>query len=499
MYVPAYSLPLVEIAAFVKSKLPKVDIRIISMPMDYGLPLSREGRDKIYQELLEDISEMKPRGIGISCTAVSQAEEVINLCNLIKIHDPDIFIFLGGYFPTLYYEEILARTSAVDLIVMGDGELPALRIIELLEDGENPRKEHIPRLVWKEDGQIRITNRGERFDLNMKACPDLSLLAHPRAYDIALYSFSRGCSFACNFCMESYIRPSRREVPANIVQRDLTALSRQSQARTLLISDALFQSFHLLPFLRSLDFQVIFETRCDVLTPSIFSEVTDVCAALAIGFESASYNTLRRMNKVRDRSHYERYMTSALAIFKEAARREIPVMFFVIAGYPGDTEDDLEETLRFARDISQHSGPGGHVFKIGECQVYPKTRLHDFARSLPDVVFDDDGVFGQNVVRQPSRNLKFETVLSYMKEIFGLSNQTPRLQETLLTLMPFFRLPVVALRDESIPARYYRSSDRDIFVVHGGNLSSVKSLIPELSQKYRHLMAEQRKTRNLNI
>jgi hypothetical protein len=192
-------------------------------------------------------------------------------------------------------------------------------------------------------------------------------------------------------------------------------------------------------------------------------------------------------------------MTSALAIFKEAARREIPVMFFVIAGYPGDTEDDLEETLRFARDISQHSGPGGHVFKIGECQVYPKTRLHDFARSLPDVVFDDDGVFGQNVVRQPSRNLKFETVLSYMKEIFGLSNQTPRLQETLLTLMPFFRLPVVALRDESIPARYYRSSDRDIFVVHGGNLSSVKSLIPELSQKYRHLMAEQRKTRNLNI
>ena len=101
MYVPAYPLSLIEVAAFVKSRLPRVDIRIISMPMDYGLPLSKEGRDVIYRELLEDVSEMKPHGIGISCTAISQAEEVIHVCELIKARDPDIFIFLGGYFPTL--------------------------------------------------------------------------------------------------------------------------------------------------------------------------------------------------------------------------------------------------------------------------------------------------------------------------------------------------------------------------------------------------------------
>jgi radical SAM superfamily enzyme YgiQ (UPF0313 family) len=499
MYVPAYPLSLIEVAAFVKSRLPRVDIRIISMPMDYGLPLSKEGRDVIYRELLEDVSEMKPHGIGISCTAISQAEEVIHVCELIKARDPDIFIFLGGYFPTLYYEEIFSRTGAVDLIVAGEGEVPALRIIELLENGEDPRRHDIPRLVWTEERQLRITGKGEGFDLNMKTCLDLSLLRHPRAYDSIPYAFSRGCSYRCNFCMESYIRSTRKEVPISIVEKDLTNLSRQSNARTLLVSDALFQSFHLLPLLRSIGFQVIFETRCDVLSPSVFSESADVCAAFALGFESASYSTLKRMNKVKNRAHYGHYLTNALDIFKEAAKREIPIMVFMVAGYPGDTEDDLRESLLFAREISKHSGPGGHVFKIGECHVYPKTRLYDLARSLPDVVFDDDGVFGQNVVRRPSKDLAFETVLTYMREIFSLSNQTPRLQKTLLTIMPFFRLPVEALKDESIPGKCYRNGNRDILSVHKESLSLFKALIPELTRKYRHLMSEQRKTRSLDF
>ena len=499
MYVPAYPLPLIEIGAFAKTRLPEVDIRIISIPMDYGLPLSRAGRDAIYRELLEDISEMKPRGIGISCTAISQAEEAIHVCDLIKACDPHIFLFLGGYFPTLYYKEIFSRTEAVDLIVTGEGEVPALQIMELLENGEDPRQDHIPRLVWKEDGQIRITREGERFDLNMKACLDLSLLKYPRAYDIMLYAFSRGCAYGCNFCMERYIRPSRKEVPIDILEKDLPNLLRQNNARTLLVSDALFQSFDLFPLLRSLGIKVVFETRCDVLTPSTFAEIADVCAALAIGFESASYSTLKRMNKARDRSQYEYYMANTLAIFKEAAKREIPIMIFMIAGYPGDTEEDLRETLLFAREVSKHSGPGGHVFKIGECHVYPRTRLYDITRSLPDVVFDDDGVFGQNVVRRPSKDLAFETVLAYMREVFRLSNQTPTLQKTLLTIMPFFRLPVTALKDESIPERCYRNGNRDILSVHRESLSSFKALIPELTRKYRHLMSEQRKTRSFDF
>jgi pyruvate-formate lyase-activating enzyme len=499
VYVPAYPLPVMEIGSFVKSNMPEAEIGIISMPVDYGLPLAQEGKEHIYQELLREISETKPKGIGISCTAIAQAEEVIHLCELIKKHDPGLFIFLGGYFPTVYYYEIFSRTSAIDLIVIGEGEVAALKIIGLLEKGKDPKKENIPGLAWKKDGKIHLTKKGSRFALNKKALLNIGLLRHPRAYDILPYAFSRGCPYRCNFCMEESIRPTRKEVPGEVVREDLISLSHATNSHTLLVSDALFKSFDLFPFLRSLGLKVNFETRADVLDPSIIPQIADVCGMIALGFESASYDTLRRMNKVKDRAHYGKYISNTITIFKEAAKNEIPIMIFMIAGYPGDRERDLEESLLFATELAKNSGPGGHVFKIGECRVYPKTKIYRLASSLPDVIFDDDGVFGDNIVRQASKGLNFEVVLSYMGEIFSLSNITPKLQATTLNMMPFFRLPAHALKDDMIPDTCYSGSDRGIFNVQAESLSTFKGLVPRLKEKYEKWMSRQRSARNLTF
>jgi len=400
---------------------------------------------------------------------------------------------------TLYYEEVFSRTPAVDLIVIGEGEVPALQIVKLLEEGKDPKSENIPNLAWKKDGHIHLTRKGMRFDLEKKALLNLELLKYPKAYDVLPYAFSRGCPYHCNFCMEEFIRPIRKEVPPEIIRNDLSNLSQQSNAHTLMVSDALFKSFNLFPYLRSLGMKVNFETRCDVMDPSIIPHIADVCGVLALGFESASYDTLRRMNKVRDRSHYEKYISNTIAIFNEAVRNEIPIMVFFIAGYPGDTKKNLEESLVFAEELSKNSGPGGHVFKIGECRVYPKTKIHDLALSSPDVVFDDDGVFGQNVVRKPSKDLDFETILANMSDIFNLSNITPKLQTTLLNMMPFFRLPAHALNDDMIPDVCFTDSDRGIFNVQGKSLSAFRELMPALTQKYKEGMSGQRSTRTLPL
>jgi hypothetical protein len=499
MYVPAYPLPLMEIASFVKSNLPEVEIGIISMPVDYGIPLTQEGKGQVYQQLLKDLSKTKPKGIGISCTAIAQAEEVINLCEFVKEYDPNIFVFLGGYFPTIYCEDILMKTSAVDLIVIGEGEEPTLKIIELLEMGKDPIDGNLYNVAWKKDGQIHLSKKGPPFALKNKALLSLELLRHPGEYDILPYAFSRGCPYQCNFCMEQFIRPTRREVPLEIVRKDLTNLSRQSNAHTLLISDALFKSFHLFPLLRSFGMKVNFETRCDVLDPSSIPAIADSCGVLALGFESASYGTLKRMNKVKDYAHYEKYLSNTSAIFKEAARNEVPIVIFMITGYPGDTEKDLEQSLLFAKELSESSGPGGHVFKVGECHVYPKTKIYELASSLPGVVFDDDGVLGQNIVRQPSKGLDFATVLAYTREIFDLSRYTEKLQAAILNVMPFFRLPAHALRNDIIPDTCFTGNDRAIFNVHRESLLAFREVVPRLTDEYKASMSSQRSTRSLPL
>jgi radical SAM superfamily enzyme YgiQ (UPF0313 family) len=499
IYVPAYPLPLIEIASFVQSNMPEVDINIVSISMDYGLPLTMGGKEQIYRELLDEISEIKPRGIGISCTAIAQAEETIRLCELIKNYDPDIFVFLGGYFPTIYYEEIFSRTQAVDLIVIGEGEISALEIIKRLESGKNPLDENIHGLAWKKDGYVHLTKKRARFDLNNKALLNLELLRYPWAYDVLLYAFSRGCPYHCNFCMEEFIRPVRKRVPSEIIEKDLRNLALHTKARTLLVSDALFKSFDQFHLLRSMGIKANFETRCDVMDPSIIPEIADVCGMLALGFESASYSTLKRMGKVRDRDHYQYYVSNTIAIFKEAVKNQIPIMIFMIAGYPGDTEEDLEKSLLFAKELSKNSGMGGYIFKIGECRVYPNTKIYDSTVSSPDVVFDDDGVFGDNIVRQPSKNLDFETVLAYMTEIFGLSNNTPKMQRTILNMMPFFRLPAHALSDEMIPDVCFRDSNREIFDVQGKSLAAFRKLVPGLTKKYKKWLSAQRSHRTIQF
>jgi hypothetical protein len=90
MYVPAYPLPLLELASFIKHNNPEIEIEIISISVDYGLPLTSEGKEALYQELLDDLAALKPKGIGISCTAIAQAQEVIYLCEKIKSFAPQI-------------------------------------------------------------------------------------------------------------------------------------------------------------------------------------------------------------------------------------------------------------------------------------------------------------------------------------------------------------------------------------------------------------------------
>jgi hypothetical protein len=64
-------------------------------------------------------------------------------------------------------------------------------------------------------------------------------------------------------------------------------------------------------------------------------------------------------------------------------------------------------------------------------------------------------------------------------------------------MMPFFRLPVQALRDDTIPEICFRDQGRVIFNVQGESLSVFKKFVPKLTKKYRELMSGQRSTRNL--
>ena len=84
-----------------------------------------------------------------------------------------------------------------------------------------------------------------------------------------------------------------------------------------------------------------------------------------------------------------------------------------------------------------------------------------------------------------------------MEEIFGLSNYTSKVQTTISNIMPFFRLPVHALKDDMIPDTCFKDEDRGMFDVRGESLSNFRELVPRLAEKHKKGMSGQRSTRNL--
>jgi hypothetical protein len=66
-------------------------------------------------------------------------------------------------------------------------------------------------------------------------------------------------------------------------------------------------------------------------------------------------------------------------------------------------------------------------------------------------------------------------------------------------MMPFFRLPAHAFRDNMIPNTCFSGDNREIFSVKGESLSTFREFVPRLSEKYKKLMSSQRSTRNLQL
>jgi radical SAM superfamily enzyme YgiQ (UPF0313 family) len=108
--------------------------------------------------------------IGFDCHWVNQSLAVLETAELIKRIKQDVYIFLGGFTASLFAEEILATYPQIDAIIMGDAEVPIVKLCDALgqrlaPDNAATRTRNIqslndvPNLIWRgEDDRIRVND-----------------------------------------------------------------------------------------------------------------------------------------------------------------------------------------------------------------------------------------------------------------------------------------------------------------------------------------------------
>ncbi|MBI5823373.1 MAG: tRNA (N(6)-L-threonylcarbamoyladenosine(37)-C(2))-methylthiotransferase MtaB [Chloroflexi bacterium] len=182
-----------------------------------------------------------------------------------------------------------------------------------------------------------------------------------------------GCDNKCTFCITTVARGEGRSRPlADVISDINSALAGDSKEIVLTgvhlgswgqdISTALNVNFHL----RDLVNAILRETdvkrlRLSSLEPwdlnaDFISLWTDqrLMPHLHLPLQSGSESTLRRMARKTTPASFRELVNAARDVMPDAA-----ITTDIIAGFPGETDDEFAETLEFVKEIQF---AGGHVF-----------------------------------------------------------------------------------------------------------------------------------------
>ncbi|MCG2712348.1 MAG: cobalamin-dependent protein [Candidatus Omnitrophica bacterium] len=205
-------------------------ISIAAYASDNGFPtkIINLGLEKVLDknyDIADDIKNEHTRIIGISLHWHHSAYDVIETAKYIKSRFNDVFIVLGGYTASFFWQEIMEEYKCVDGVIKGDGEVPWLELLRQVEkDGD---LSVVPNLAWRGNGMIGLNQCSfivkEKF-FNSCAYTRFHLVKNYRYLPGILFVFfaqrqslnkmilerrfktqfflpvSRGCTSDCGFC-----------------------------------------------------------------------------------------------------------------------------------------------------------------------------------------------------------------------------------------------------------------------------------------------------------
>jgi radical SAM superfamily enzyme YgiQ (UPF0313 family) len=320
----------------------------------------------------------RPDLVGVSAFTFNR-HEAMRLAALARAAHPGCLVVAGGPHATHMPEHLLENYPCLDLVVRGEGEETFLAIAReaaagRLRTGMAPPP-HLHGITGRDGGGVRATP-------DRPVLQDLDRLPHPaedpRTVGIEAESqfefiiTSRGCPAACTFCSspEFWGRALRFRSAAHMLE-EVRLLRERHGVVYLSVRDDTFTANRqrVLEFCRGL-----VEERIDLLWDcqsrvNIVDEERLVwmrragCTHIQYGVESGSPRMLERLNKGIRLDEIRR----AAALTRRAG---LGLSIYLITGIPGETDADLESTLRLIEEIRPHDG------LVSPLTVYPGTALH---------------------------------------------------------------------------------------------------------------------------
>ena len=153
------------------------------------------------EQILQDIYKRKPDVIGFSCYIWNISYVKVILADIKKVL-PDVKIWAGGPEVSYHGEAFLKEEPAVDLVMMGEGEITFAHFLKALLEGEDLKQ--VPGLMVRNaDGTFTDTGFRQVMDMSQIPFPYAFMDMKELEHRIIYYESSRGCPFSCACCLSS--------------------------------------------------------------------------------------------------------------------------------------------------------------------------------------------------------------------------------------------------------------------------------------------------------
>ena len=311
------------------------------------------------EEQLTFILDKKPKIICIYTNLMTKIEVV----KLIKILKTEQFgypkIILGGPDVTYNIENYL-KTGA-DFLVIGEGEETTFELYNAIRNNGNFHD--INGISFIENEQIIQTEARTKFrELDELPLPNreaISMLKYLETWknnhgkSSMTISTQRGCPYTCKWCSTAVYGQSYRRRPANLVAQEMKMLKDTYNPDAIWFVDDVFTISHkwLTAFHEEVvkqNAQIPFEciTRAERLNDEILQLLKEAgCFRIWIGAESGSQKIIDLMDRRVDVNHVKKMIQDTNALGIETGT-------FIMLGYPGETEEDIHNTVQYLKEAN---------------------------------------------------------------------------------------------------------------------------------------------------
>ncbi|MBU1912656.1 MAG: B12-binding domain-containing radical SAM protein [Candidatus Omnitrophica bacterium] len=321
-----------------------------------------------YKEISGSIKSFSPELVGITGLCI-EAPEVHKLVRLVKQIDAQYKVVVGGAYATFCRESIIEDPN-IDFVVIGEGEKAICNLVDALENGKNISG--IDGIGFKNGSKttinlpVALTEDIDSIPLPAWGLIDMEKYFHgPHKHSqnpasvfnrIAPLFTSRGCPFGCIFCHNIFGKKVRARSVRNVVE-EIEVLIKEYAVEEIEIIDDIF-NFDLARakqicdeiIKRGIKIHLSFPNalRADMMDEELIVKLKKAGTYLIYyAIDSASPEVQKQINKNLD-------LEKSKEVINMTIRHGIATGGYFMLGFPGETREQMRQTIRFALKSKLH-------------------------------------------------------------------------------------------------------------------------------------------------